>query len=109
MTMEYVLRDHDDPDPPLTPEQNEIVAQLSLAAIEEIDQALLRNVSHQWCKVAMVVAKTMMALPNRVAGIPDVYYSGRVRQLVSQGQLESQGNLQRMRFSEVRLPRRSKP
>lgn len=35
--------------------------------------------------------------------IPDVFYSHRVRDLVSNGHLEAQGNLHRMRFSEVRL------
>jgi len=45
----------------------------------------------------------MSHLPNRVAGIPDVYYSQRVQALVASGNLEAQGNLSCMRFSEVRL------
>jgi hypothetical protein len=35
--------------------------------------------------------------------LPDVYLSQRVRELVESGLLENQGNLARMRFSEVRL------
>ena len=54
--------------------------------------------------MAFIVGKTMMDLPGLVSGIPDVYYSQRVRHLVEEGKLESQGNLAYMRYSEVRLP-----
>jgi len=40
---------------------------------------------------------------THVPGIPDIYYANRVRALVEAGRLESQGNLDYMRFSEVRL------
>jgi hypothetical protein len=52
----------------------------------------------------MVVGTTMMNLPSRVEGIPDIYYSQRVQKFVKDGLLESQGNLSRMRYSEVRRP-----
>ena len=92
------------PDPPLTPEQQVKVAQLSEAEIRSIDEALLSNACHQWRKVARVVGTTMIGLTNRIHGIPDVFYSQRVRKLVEDGRLESQGNLAYMRFSEIRLP-----
>ncbi len=92
------------PDPPLTPEQRAKVAQLSDAEIRAIDEALLSNTCHQWRKVARVVGTMMISLENRVQGIPDLFYSQRVRKLVEDGRLESQGNLAYMRFSEVRLP-----
>ena len=38
----------------------------------------------------------------RVDGIPDIYYSKRVQKLANDGKLEYQGNLSRMRYSEVR-------
>ena len=84
----------------LTPEEDAIVAQLSESELQEIDEALVSNATSQWRKVAMVVARTMS---SRVLGIPDVFYGMRVRKLVADGVLESQGNLARMRFSEVRL------
>jgi hypothetical protein len=51
----------------------------------------------------MVVAMTMQAadLPS---GIPYTFYALRTKTLVAQGRLESQGNLEFIRFSEVRLP-----
>ncbi len=93
-----------EPDPPLTPEQETKIAQLSEAEVATIDDALLGQASQRWRKVAMVVGITMGELPERVKGIPDVYYARRVRALVEKGRLESQGNLDYMRFSEVRLP-----
>jgi hypothetical protein len=92
------------PDPDLTDEEKTLVEELSHEDLEHIDAALLSNAKSNWRKVAMIVGMTMMELPNRVKGIPDIFYSQRVRKLVEDGHLEFQGNLQCMRFSEVRLP-----
>ena len=93
------------PDPPLTPEQEAKVTQLTESAIEAIDNTLMSNAKNQWRKVAMVVGVTMNHLQDRVRGIPDLFYAQRVRKLVEAGRLESQGNLAYMRFSEVQLPK----
>jgi hypothetical protein len=93
------------PDAPLTKAQRELVESLSEAEIRAIDEALLANVTDQWRKVARVVGVTMMSLPDRIAGIPDVFYSQRLRKLTEEGRLESQGDLALMRYSEIRLPR----
>jgi len=37
-------------------------------------------------------------------GLPDLYYAQRVKSLVSRGLLIAEGNLDYMRYSEVRLP-----
>ena len=96
---------HDvEPDSDLTPEQFELVGQLTVTEIQAIDTALFANTSDKWRKVARVVGTTIQGLPNRVEGIPDVYYSQRVQKLVKVGLLESQGNLSCMRHSEVRRP-----
>ena len=47
---------------------------------------------------------TIGELSERFPNIPDVYYAQRVRRLVAVGELESQGNLEYMGYSEVRLP-----
>lgn len=86
----------------MTPDQIELVEQLSSEEIQAIDSALLANCCDRWRKVARVVGTTMKELPSRVEGIPDIYYSQRVRKLVEAGLLESQGNLSSMRYSEVR-------
>lgn len=92
------------PDPELTAEQRALVNTLKDEDVEAIDNALLASSSNYWRKVARVVGTTMMELPERVPGIPDIYYAERVKELVIRGLLESQGDLQSMRNSEVRLP-----
>jgi hypothetical protein len=91
------------PDQDLTEDQKELVAKLTDEDLKEIDEMLISAATNKYRKVAMLVGSTMMNLPNRVKGIPDVFYSQRVRKLVEDGQLEYRGNLQYMRFSEVKL------
>ncbi len=91
-------------DPPLDPEDFEAVAALTRNDLNAIDQALLAASDTNWRKVAFVVGAAMDTYPDLYHDIPDVFYSQRVRTLVSAGQLEAQGNLYRMRFSEVRHP-----
>ena len=81
-----------------------LIAALRPEQIQAIDAAILNVASHSWRKVAFIVGTVMGNLPNRVHGIPDVFYAQRVAALVSQGRLESQGNLSHMRYSEVRIP-----
>ena len=50
----------------------------------------------------LIVATVMEGLVNRVEALPDVFYSHRVAQLVSNGALEARGNLKNMRYSEVK-------
>ncbi|WP_165424364.1 DUF3658 domain-containing protein [Pseudoxanthomonas winnipegensis] len=91
-------------DPPLDAEDLEAVATLTQDDFNAIDQALLVASSTSWRKVASVVGAARDTYPDLYHDIPDVFYSHRVRTLVSDGKLEAQGNLHRMRFSEVRLP-----
>jgi hypothetical protein len=70
--------------------------------VRRIDEVLLNNAAPQWRKVARVVGSAMMQLRAELPRLPDVYYSGRIAELVNAGKLQSQGNLRRMRFSEVR-------
>jgi hypothetical protein len=87
----------------LTPLQAAHTALLGAEDVGSVERALLHNVSQRWQKVAMVVAKAMSVVGSRLPGVPDAYYSLRVRELVARQVLESRGNLLRMRFSEVRL------
>lgn len=91
------------PDPPLTKEQSAMVNKLSAEEINKIDQALLSSAGQSWRKVARIVGTTMTLLSEGFPGVPDIYYAQRVRHLVEEGMLESQGNLAYMRFSEVRI------
>ncbi len=93
-----------EPDGPLTDEEQKRVDQLSAEEIQKIDDALMAEASTQFRKVARVVGFSMMNLENRFKGIPDSFYASRARKLVEEGRLVAQGNLEFMRFSEVKLP-----
>lgn len=109
MVMEYgdtiyaqdMIEEQDDPE--LDEEEEAAVAALSPSDIDAIDQAILSLCEVHWRKVAYVVGFAMDVHPDRYLDIPDYYYGMRVRALVEAGVLEAQGNLRRMRFSEVRL------
>lgn len=90
-------------DPPLDGEDEAAVAALEESDVATIDRAILSRCDQRWRKVAYVVGFAMADRPQRLAGIPDRFYAMRVRALVEAGVLEAQGNLQRMRFSEVRI------
>jgi hypothetical protein len=90
-------------DPPLDAEDLQAIAALTPDDLGAIDRALFSACYTNWRKVALVVGTAMDAYPDSYHDVPDVFYAQRVRALVSAGQLEAQGNLHRMRFSEVRL------
>ena len=85
-------------DPPLNEDQENIVGTLSSDFVKEVDRVLLSYITKNGRKVAMVVGLAMMHDHIRIHGLPDIYYAQRIKQLVAEG------NLDFMRFSEVRLP-----
>ena len=96
--------DDQEPDGPLSATQQARVDALSPSQVAAADQALTSVAASQWQKVARLVAEVMTSnWPNKPSGIADVYYAQRVAKLVQEGILEAQGDLRRMRFSEVRL------
>lgn len=67
---------------------------------DELDALLLAQAKTTWRKVAMVVGKAML-----LYDIWDEDRLGkRIAALVEAGKLESQGNIRKWRYSEVRLP-----
>ncbi|HET6842208.1 MAG TPA: DUF3658 domain-containing protein [Candidatus Angelobacter sp.] len=84
----------------LTPEQEARVALLAAAELERIDKCLLSLVTDRWQKVARIVGAAMAVLDQE---FPDGFYSQRIRHLVKSGIIEAAGNVDRMRYSEVRL------
>jgi hypothetical protein len=89
---------------PPTAEQQARIDKLTVDHLQKIDEAILANASSQWRKVSRVAGSAMMANSGTVPSIPDIFYAERIRDLVTAGKLESQGNLAAMRFREVRLP-----
>jgi hypothetical protein len=90
--------------PPLSDEEKSLVAKLTDADLQVIDAAILANSSDRWLKVARVVMWTEKALKERFPGLSYIFYAQRLIQLAEQGHLDSRGNLEHMRFSEVRTP-----
>jgi hypothetical protein len=72
----------------------------------EVDEAILTCARKQWMKVA----RLLVEVSERLAAAEDNprfdEIAVRVQALVATGALESVGNLERWRFSEVRLPAR---
>jgi len=94
----------DDQDRDLTKDEALLIAGLPAELITRMDDALLAKATHRFQKVARIVGGVMQSFSDGPSGIPDIYYARRIAKLVNAGLLESQGNLGRMRFSEVRLP-----
>ena len=91
-------------DGPLDADAQAAADKLTPVDLRIIDDCILSHFTHRYQKTARMVALTMMELRERFPGLPDVFYSGRIKILAQRGVIESVGNLNRMRFSEVRLP-----
>ena len=89
-------------DGPMDPEDEVRTRLLTEAELRVIDECILSNITDRFHKTARVVALTMRAMNNRF-NLPDVFYSGRIKLLAQSGVIEAAGNLDRMRYSEVRL------
>lgn len=100
--------DHTDAteDPALTAAQQEVVGRLSEAQLQRIDEAIMKNLTDNWRKVAMIIALAIRDNDSHVSGVIDLFYGQRIMRLVELGLIESVGNLRRMGYSEVRLPQR---
>ena len=96
--------DDKQPDRSLTPKEEAQARLLTAADLKRIDECLLSNTSHQWRKVAYVIGQTMKEIHDEFPGIPDGFYSTRIKHLAESGAIEAAGNLGRMRHSEIRLP-----
>lgn len=90
------------PDGALNPDEEAEVLLLTAVDLQSIDDCLLSHTSLQWQKVARVVGSTLMAIGDRFPKIPDLFYSQRIKYLAESGALEVAGDLNRMRYSEIR-------
>ena len=92
------------PNEPLTPQQIQRIEKLTPRELERIDETIMSHVTKQWRKMALIVGLAMKDNSDLIRNLPDAFYAERVRLLVKGRRLESQGNIDFMRFSEVRLP-----
>ncbi len=91
-------------DPDLSATQRAVTDNLSTEQVSIIDEKLMEYACENWRKVARLVMSAMQDLRGNIKNVPDIYYGERIRSLVTEGRLKSQGNLKRMRYSEVKLP-----
>lgn len=96
--------EEEEADGPLTEEQQKRVDRLTPEELQRIDDSLMADASTQWRKVARIVGTALIENCDAIKGVPDIFYASRVRKLVEEGRLQSDGNLDYMRFSEVKLP-----
>ena len=68
-----------------------------------IDQTILARCESQFRKVARIVGDVAIALKVAMELDKD-FIADRIKALVKAEKLQSQGNLDRWRFSEIRLP-----
>jgi len=96
--------EHDEmPDGEMSPEQRSIASSLTPEFILKIDSALLAQADdHYFRKVARIIGTAMSDTSIRVPGLPDLFYRDRVKVLVEKGALLAEGDLNRMRYSEVK-------
>ena len=93
------------PDTLLDAEEQAFVDGLTPAQVQRIDEALLSDCIASGRKVARIIGTAFTLLRDEIPDVPLGLYSRRVQALVAAGRLKSRGNLDYMRFSEVRLAR----
>ena len=108
LVLQYPDLDTTGPDGPpetdLNDDEERAAAALTDSQIALIDSMLLANCAPSWRKVARIVMTALATDPGALGDVPTGVFVRRVKALVRSGQLESEGNLDYMRFSEVRLP-----
>jgi hypothetical protein len=86
----------------LTDAERRRVRALTEAQLAEIDKVLLSHIDTEWRKVALIVGTTMLQLGKELPRLPDIFFASRITEFVRRGEVEEQGDPQRMRFREVR-------
>ena len=83
----------------------DIIQALSESEVKLIDNWLMSFATNNYQKVAMLVAKSLKLSDenNLITDVPDIYFGIRVEGLVEKHLLEGEGDLTKMRSSEVRL------
>ncbi len=92
------------PDQPLTKSQKERIQQLSEDDIRELDAAIWDVLSDRWQKLAYVIGRAMLSVPDQYNDLPDVFFADRLRRIVAANHLTVRGDITYIQYCEVRLP-----
>lgn len=87
---------------PLTDQELNRVSNLTESEIKWIDKTIIACTHKRYLKQARVVIQASEKVEEQLNGIPFTYYSLRIQELVKNNLLESIGDLNIMRFSEIR-------
>jgi len=90
------------PMPLMTADEQLAADSLGTTQLQAIDQAILAEAGPRWHKVTRIVGN-LMGYPE-FSDIPPQLYVQRIERLAGRGDLESHGDLRRIRYSEVRRP-----
>lgn len=71
---------------------------------QRIDEIILHFTADKWQKVALVVASVLLDGGEEMKEVNDFEVADRVKVLASEGRIESRGDLDKIRYSEIRLP-----
>jgi hypothetical protein len=91
-------------DPLPTPADLKSVAAAGAEALSRFDAALLQAASHEWVKMGRLVGDGALHLRAELPNVGDAFCMHRLRELVSLGRLEVEGDPYVMRFCRLRLP-----
>ncbi len=92
----------------MTNEQKEFINHISKEKLQEIDNTILSLVKDDYVKVARVIADIYSNRDMHIDGVNDILYLERIKLMVKKGLLEAQGDLNSIRFSEIKLSQKSK-
>ena len=77
---------------------------LSVEALSAIDSVICSHTTGHWKKIAMVISKSYRELEGKDPKLTYEQLLSRLHHLINSGKLSSQGNINVMRFSEVKRP-----
>ena len=70
----------------------------------ELDEAILATAEQNWRKMAYIVGTLVEHFKKRATELDAAIIAARIQELAKRGQTDSQGDLRKCRFSEIRLP-----
>jgi Protein of unknown function len=92
-----------EPDSALSSDELTAIKRLSTEELKTVDSFIIENCKKEYRKVAMVAGTAFLHFKDIFTDLSPIFYSERIKILVSAGILESEGNLNYMRYSEIRL------
>jgi hypothetical protein len=82
----------------------DVVLPASVAEFD-VDKLIFAELKENWRKVALIVGNVLQTCKASSMPLSDEVIAARIQELAGNGQIESQGNLSKWRYSEVRLRR----